>query len=348
MKNYDAIIVGAGPAGSTLARLLPKDWKILLIDGRVPGGKPCGGLLAPDAQKALARFDLTLPKAVLVDPQIFSVKTIDVATGLVRWYPRTYLNVNRDAFDSWLIGLLGDNVQVLRGRCARVERRDGGYCAHILEGGQQWSACAPVLVGADGAASVVRRCLYPALRTRRYVAIQQWFGAGAAAVNPFYSCIFDPLATDCCSWSIHKDGMLIFGGAFPAKGCRAAFEAHKKRLKRFGFDLEKPVRTEACVVLRPTGPRSFETGRQGAYLVGEAAGFISPSSLEGISSAMLSAEALAGSLRKEDPARAYRRATGKLRVKLLMKKLKCPFMYVPVLRRLVMRSGLTALRVVPR
>ena len=348
MKKYDAVIVGAGPAGSTLARLLPGDWRILLIDGRGPGGKPCGGLLAPDAQKALARFDLTLPKAVLVDPQIFSVKTIDVQSGLVRWYPRTYLNVNRDAFDSWLIGLLGDNVQVVRGRCAGVEHVGDGYQVRIRECGREWLAESPLVVGADGAASAVRRCLYPALRTRRYVAIQQWFGAGAAAVNPFYSCIFDPLATDCCSWSIHKDGMLILGGAFPAKGCRAAFEAHKKRLTRFGFDLEQPVRTEACVVLRPVGPRSFETGRQGAYLVGEAAGFISPSSLEGISSAMRSAEALADSLQKADPAQAYRRATWKLRVKLMMKNLKCPFMYVPALRRLVMRSGLTALRMVPR
>ena len=63
---------------------------------------------------------------------------------------------------------------------------------------------------------------------------------------------------------------------------------------------------------------------------------------------MRSAEALADSLQKADPARAYRRATWKLRVKLMMKNLKCPFMYVPALRRLVMRSGLTALRMVPR
>lgn len=348
MQRYDAIIVGAGPAGSTLARLLPGKWRILLIDGRGPGGKPCGGLLAPDAQKALARFDLTLPKSVLVDPQIFSVKTIDVPSGLTRWYPRTYLNVNRNAFDGWLLSLLPGNVQVLSGRCVRVERQEGGYCAHLREGEREWDACAPMLVGADGASSVVRRCLYPALRTRRYVAIQQWFAEGAAPVNPFYSCLFDPAATDCCSWSIHKDGTLILGGAFPASGCRAAFEAHKKRLARFGFALEHPVRTEACTVLRPTGPGSFETGRQGAYLVGEAAGFISPSSLEGISSAILSAEALSRSLDACDPARAYRRATRRLRAKLLLKNFKCPFMYAPALRRLVMRSGLTALRVTPK
>ena len=41
-------------------------------------GKPCGGLISGDAQKALASFDMTLPKDVLVDPQIFAVKTIDL------------------------------------------------------------------------------------------------------------------------------------------------------------------------------------------------------------------------------------------------------------------------------
>ena len=88
MKSYDLIIVGAGPAGSTLARLAGTERSVLLLDGQFRN-KPCGGLLAPDAQKALARFGLTLPKDVLVDPQIFSVKTIDVPTGLIRWYPRT-------------------------------------------------------------------------------------------------------------------------------------------------------------------------------------------------------------------------------------------------------------------
>jgi uncharacterized Zn finger protein len=33
--------------------------------------------LSPDAQKILAQFDICLPKSVLVDPQIFSVKTAD-------------------------------------------------------------------------------------------------------------------------------------------------------------------------------------------------------------------------------------------------------------------------------
>lgn len=76
--------MGAGPAGSTLARLIDKKYKVMLIDGQTEtNSKPCGGLLAPDAQKALAELNLTLPKDVLVDPQIFSVKTIDVDSGII-------------------------------------------------------------------------------------------------------------------------------------------------------------------------------------------------------------------------------------------------------------------------
>ena len=124
------------------------------------------------------------------------------------------------------------------------------------------TACAPVVVGADGAGSLVRRSLFPALRTRTYVSVQQWFREDSSRVNPFYSCIFDPQATDCCAWSIHKDGQMLFGGAYRPHGCRKAFEEQKQRLARFGFDFGTPERREACLVLRPTGPRSFCCGKR--------------------------------------------------------------------------------------
>ena len=82
--DYQIAIIGGGPAGATLGRLLPKGLSAILIDKkRAKGGfeKPCGGLLAPDAQKALSKYEITLPKSILVDPQIFSVKTIDLASG---------------------------------------------------------------------------------------------------------------------------------------------------------------------------------------------------------------------------------------------------------------------------
>ncbi|MEL7657249.1 MAG: FAD-dependent monooxygenase, partial [Bacillota bacterium] len=61
---YDVLIIGAGPAGSSLARLIGDKYKVLLIDKRDLANenphnlarKCCGGLLAPDAQKMIAKL----------------------------------------------------------------------------------------------------------------------------------------------------------------------------------------------------------------------------------------------------------------------------------------------------
>ena len=351
---YDLLIVGAGPAGSTLARLVGErapEKRVLLIEGQTPGkAKVCGGLLAPDAQKVLAAFDLTLPKSVLVDPQIFSVKTIDVPSGLVRYYSRFYINADRGKFDDWLRSLIPAGVDRFAGRCADLARdRDGGFTAILHprgEGGRPVTVRSKCVVGADGAASVVRRSFYRC-DIRRYTAIQQWFPADER-VSPFYSCIFDPETSESCSWSIHKDGMFLYGGSFAPEKCREMFEKQKQRVAgRYGFSFPVPLRTEACEVFRPTRLRDFVTGRDGAFLIGEAAGFISPSSFEGISSAILSATYLARALGCGDPdraARRYRRTAAKLKMKLRLKCFKRLFMYVPILRRAVMRSGLMAIR----
>ena len=106
---YDFVIIGAGPAGSTLARILDRNFKTLIIDKRnlaessgFTREKCCGGLLAPAAQKALARQGLGVPKDVLEAPQTFSVKSVDNDNGLIRYYQRHYININREKFDRWL------------------------------------------------------------------------------------------------------------------------------------------------------------------------------------------------------------------------------------------------------
>ena len=113
---YDIAVVGAGPAGAVFVKEIAQarpELKIVLIDGQSQNtAKPCGGLLAPDAQKLLARFDLVLPKSVLEDPQIFAVETIDIDQKLVKYYQRHYLNMDRYAFDRWLVSLIPSNVKV--------------------------------------------------------------------------------------------------------------------------------------------------------------------------------------------------------------------------------------------
>ena len=346
MDNYDIAIVGAGPAGSTLARLIGSvGGKVLLIDGASVGKcKPCGGLLAPDAQKALASFDLTLPKDILVDPQIFSVKTIDLEKDLVRYYSRFYLNMDREKFDRWLISLVPESVELLRARCTAIEPAEGGYILSLRREDSIFQVKSRLVVGADGANSIVRRSFFPS-KIMYYVSIQQWFAALDDS-NPFYSCIFDPVTSESCSWSIHKDGYFIYGGSFLPRNCRQMFEKQKERIEgKYGFRFGEALKTEACKVYRPKRMADFKTGKDGLFLIGEAAGFISPSSFEGISSAILSAKALAESICEGGSIHAsYRRKTAKLRLKMLIKCIKRLFMYVPFLRHLVMKLGLLSIK----
>ena len=344
---YDIAVVGAGPAGSVFVRELAQarpDLKVILIDGQTQGSaKPCGGLLAPDAQRLLAKFDLVLPKSILEDPQIFAVETIDIEQKLVRYYQRYYLNMDRYAFDKWLLSLVPSTVTVCKGRCVAVEKENDLCRVSVKQGGEAKRVYARVLVGADGGGSIVRRTFFTPMRVQ-YVAIQQWFESKGQGL-PYYSSIFDAKTSDSCSWTIHKGNHVIFGGAFEKQGCRGAFDEQKARLEAFlGNSFGEAVKTEACLVSSPRTMKDFCTGGDNIFLLGEAAGFISASSFEGLSSAMFSGKTLADAFAKgkscEDVQRLYRKHTRSLKCKLRLKSVKRRLLCNPFIRGLIMKSGI--------
>lgn len=361
-KIFDAAIVGLGPTGATLARLMSeRGFDILAVDRKKSdpdaGGfrKPCGGLLAEDAQRSLTRQGLALPNAVLADPQLFSVRTIDFFTERERTYRRFYLNMNRHRFDLWLKSLVPAQATVLHDATVRGFSRNanGVFEIKIYAGGNEQTAFARTLVGADGASSGIRRKIFPNHKIRNYTAIQQWFPD--RQTRPLYACFFDQRLTDCYGWAISKDGELVFGAAFPPENAQHAYDIFRERAKKFGFELDAPTRTEACQVLRPERWKDFVLGNgNGVFLIGEAAGMISPSSLEGLSYALDSAEILADVFSDAlpfDPQTLpklhenFLARSRKLRLKLLSKILKNPFMYNPGLRKIVMASGIAAQKI---
>ena len=350
MSEYDIAIIGLGPAGATIARLLDKRFRIIAIDKKSDATdsfrKPCGGLLATDAQKALSRFNLVLPKEILADPQIFAVKTIDSKQKLLRYYQRFYINVDRHKFDMWLVSLIPDHVEtVSNARCKNIERVNDCYEITYHQNKAEHTITARYIIGADGASSIVRNTFISERKIPQYISIQEWFAEKNPV--PFYSCIFDSDITDSYCWSISKDGYFILGGAFPKTVGRERFSLLKERLQQQGFSFGEALKTEACLVSMPRGIRDFCVGKDRAFLIGEAAGFISPSSLEGISYAFNSAYELAKVLNSGDinPIWKISLKLMPMKIKLLLKYLKLPFMYHPFLRKLVMRSGLNSIDV---
>jgi flavin-dependent dehydrogenase len=353
---YDVAIIGAGPAGATLARLIGDQYKVLLIEKRrLPDAaeefsalKCCGGLLAPDAQMMLSKLGLGLPKSVLEDPQLFVVKSIDLRQGLQRYYQRHYINMNRKKFDSWLLSLVPPGVDIRTNcRLKSYDPENGYFKLAFVHEKRNFVEKAKILVGADGAKSKIRAQsssgrLYP----QKYVAIQEW--AERKNDFPYFTSIFDHNVTDYYCWTIPKGNYLLIGAALhPQEKPVEKFTRLKAKLGAYGMDFGKIVFREGALILRPVKQNQLVSGKKGIALLGEAAGWISPSSAEGLSYAFKSALMLADALRNTPDGfeKRYHDKTRQLRKNIFRKNLKSIFIFNPILRKWIMKTGLQSITV---
>jgi len=353
---YDVAIIGGGPAGATLARLIGDRYKVLLIEKRqLPDWsenfssiKCCGGLLAPDAQMMLSKLGLGLPRSVLEEPQLFVVKSIDIPQRLERYYQRHYINLNRKKFDSWLLSLVSATVDIrTHCRLQSYSSQDNGFKLSLIHHKKTFVETARILIGADGAKSKIRMQFAPRqLFPQKYVAIQEWVERQNDL--PYFTSIFDRSITDYYCWTIPKGNFLLIGAALPYKEkAPEKFALLKTKLQNYGMQYGKTVFREGTLILRPLKQSQLFTGRQGIALLGEAAGWISPSSAEGLSYAFKSALMLADALRSTPDGfeKRYLEQTRKLRKNIFLKNLKSIFIFNPVLRKMIMNAGLQSITV---
>lgn len=349
---YDIAIIGAGPAGATLARLIGRQYKVLLADkrpfthsGEFGSAKCCGGLLAPDAQQMLSRFGLGLPLSVLEEPQLFVVKAIDLQGGLKRSYQRHYINMNRRNFDHWLVSLIPSAVDIRAGcRLSSFTTTEGGFRLSLKKRGRQVEERARILVAADGASSSLRKQSVTAgLKIKKYIAIQEWVEGGQQ--RPYFTSVFDSALTDFYCWTIPKGSYLVIGAALlPDSGTVHKFDLYKLRLQQNGFDFGKTIRREGAMILRPSTTAQLLTAESGMAFIGEAGGWISPSSAEGLSYAFRSAHYLAAALSTGPNGfeQRYEKAMKKLQRNILLKNIKSRVIFNPILRRFIMQIGVKA------
>ncbi|MCX7746052.1 MAG: FAD-binding protein [Clostridia bacterium] len=347
---YDIAIIGGGPAGSTLARLIGKKYKVLLLEKRsfstespFPSQKCCGGLIDPDAQKMLAKFGLGIPKSVLLSPQLFAVRTIDMDNAIEKYFQRHYINVDREEFDKWLVSIIPPGVdRVERAVFKTFYEENGGIRLKYHVDGREYTEKARLIVGADGALSKVRKQAFKDLPSPKlYISIQEWFEL-KENLN-FYGAIFDSEVTDFYSWTIPKENYLILGTAVkPGKDAYKKFSLLKDKLTQYGYNLEPYVKRNGAYLRRPVKNSQVLIGNDKIALVGEAGGFISPSSAEGLSYAFRSALALAKALEKgiEGFNPQYAKNVTSLMRDIRIKNLKSPAMYNPHLRKFILKTGI--------
>jgi geranylgeranyl reductase family protein len=152
VKSYDAIVVGAGPAGSTAAyRLARAGADVLLLDrARFPRDKPCGGGVTGRAARLLP---------FSIDPVVEHVVTaVDLRLRYGRGFargdddPLVYMT-QRKRLDHFLVEqAAGAGAEVREGvKVAGLQVGDDGVAVEGFEG--------RVLIGADGVNGVTARAL---------------------------------------------------------------------------------------------------------------------------------------------------------------------------------------------
>ena len=313
--RYDAIVAGAGPAGSTAARILAREGaSVLLLDrARFPRDKPCGGGVT---LRAAGCQDLDLSPVVerIVTGARFSLR---LGETFDRRYkePLAYMTqrCRLDAFLAEAAVAAGATFQDGEPVRAVEVSPNGGSGSGVTVRTERGSYSARALIGADGANGVVGRDTGTRPETEVAVALEgnvpypdgvperwrEFVGLDVGGLAGGYGWVFpkgDHLNVGVGAWKY---------AAFTLRPKLAGLCA------RYGFDpygLESlrghhlPVRVPGSTIAR--GP---------VAVVGDAAGLVDPLSGEGIHMAFMSGRLAAkAALRmlagEADDLSAYQRA----------------------------------------
>ncbi|HXI34875.1 MAG TPA: NAD(P)/FAD-dependent oxidoreductase [Gemmatimonadales bacterium] len=340
MTRWDAVVVGAGPAGSATARFLAQAGaRVLLVDrAQFPRDKPCSEYLSPQSTRVLKHLGADVVAAVeaAAPAHLYGMKLVApsgrVAVGRFAathgWRPpRPYgFALPRTVFDTILSDAAGRAGVESREDCSVEELvydtgAVGGVVARTGDGRRE-TIKARVVIGADGLNSVVarrlgvrtehapRRVAYTAHVTdvrdvgdagEMHVGRQGYVGLGPVGGGVTTVALVLPLAAVQAS------------GRDPRRDFFAELERFPGLAGR--FDARRLVRR--VLVTGPFARWSRRTTADGALLVGDAADFFDPFTGQGIYAALrgaeLAAEVLIPALAANGPVTAaalapYRRA----------------------------------------
>jgi menaquinone-9 beta-reductase len=158
-KRFDALIVGAGPAGSVAAAVLARGGaRVALVDkARFPRDKACGDLVGPRGIQLLDDLGIRVTGAVPVGDLVVvgpTARQVRLPCFEGRTYPGHALALPRAELDAALHdAAVADGAEPFLGRAAAPLIGDAGLEGFTLATGLELRA--DVVIGADGASSHV-------------------------------------------------------------------------------------------------------------------------------------------------------------------------------------------------
>lgn len=182
ISDYDILIIGAGPAGSTAAILAAKKgYRVAIIDRSIfPRDKVCGDQIILNALDVLVKENIDLTPLMensimtgcleyITDKEVFSFD--------LRESPIKSLSCKRELFDNFLFSeahkLVSDCYQGIKD--LNIQGEAENYAVSFNCDGKAQTISTKYIIGSDGASSFVRRNYFKgldlsnAIATRSYV-----------------------------------------------------------------------------------------------------------------------------------------------------------------------------------
>jgi len=303
-NRCDVIVVGMGPAGATAAYELSRAGvSVIGLEKEThPRYKVCGGGLSARIEALLGSdFHSAVEQTIhgiefsCGGQERFSIDSVE---------PIAYM-VMRNRFDHLLVQRAQRAGTVVREEEPSVTCRMDSHGVEVVTGRDRYRA--QFLVGADGANSLVARCLFPDRRVRRVATLESEIGLEEGSLHACDGRALVDLGANYkgYGWIFPKHQRLSVGvGAF-----RGVAASPKALFQRF---VAHAPRLAGCAVPRPLGhplPVYSSAGVRGdesrlvngrALLVGDAGHLVDPLFGEGIyyavQSGQLAARAILGAI----------------------------------------------------
>ena len=305
-------ITGAGPSGAFAAQHLAEaGFPVTLFDPKGAWEKPCGGGVTT---RALERYDFLLDNPEWPSRRIDRITLVGPSRSrLDLVLDRPFRVYARERLNGLLLErALAAGATLVREAITRFSRNSSGEWVLGTKSGEH---AVDLLVGADGAGSIIRRDLAGRFRPED-VALTVGYNGPVNPADPDPSAVLIEFPADFSGyiWKFPRTDHVNFG-TFNRLNERPAVEL-KQRLHAVMADYYRAEPPAADLdffgakvpMLRPASWPTLVTYGDGWVLVGDAAGFVDPITGEGIYYALRSGELLAHTIAGDGSLADYDRA----------------------------------------
>ena len=295
------MIIGAGPAGSTSAKILAENgYKVLLVEKfKMPRYKSCSGQLIKKTINLVQQYyGEVVPLSVMCTPNANKGMIFTDDKGKQFVFEQEGLNVWRSSFDNWLAERAAAHGAEIRDCTSAVscEENDDHITVTLKSKGASYTESSRYVINCEGVVGALKRKITG--KEPHYITTYQTYNQGSIELDPHYFYAFlQHELSEYDAWYNVKDEQLVLGVAVKNRSGIGRYHQNfvSHMTENFNLKIDRILKVDKWLMpeILPDCPIEYGVGRM--LFAGEVAGFLNPMG-EGISAAMESGYCAAMSL----------------------------------------------------